>query len=66
MLILEQKNYSSASAKFVSTMMLLEDGTVQRALVDIFVDKYTGSSMRLLVLQILDLTTNCNVGLEFN
>ena len=63
-LILEQGNCSISHAKFVSTKLLLQDGKIHHALLDIFTDKYTASTIRLLVLQILDLTLNCDIGLK--
>ena len=65
MLLLEQSNFSSNQVKFVSTKSLLQDGLTHRLLLEIFKDKYTASTIRLLVLKIFDLTLNSAIGIKF-
>ena len=64
LLYLEQGNRSVCQAKFIPMKVVLQDGTIIRALIDIFQNAHTANTIRLLVLQILDLTLNCSIGLE--
>ena len=65
-IILHQQGKGIVSGStFVSSEIVLEDGSIVRALLDIFKEELTANTIRLLVLQILDLLLNCREGLRW-